>query len=446
MADLQAFRGIRYDLSRVGDLRAVTAPPYDVIDPAMQGELYAQHPHNIVRLILHREDDCRPDEDVYTAAARTFRAWQRDGILKQDSQNAVYVYHQKFEYEGQSWCRRGFIGRIRIEPFGEGRIYPHEETHAHARNDRIRLTEACQANLSQIFSVYPDEENQVQETLEAALSDHTPWTATDPLGVEHQLWTVTDPAAISQAASLLGQKPLYIADGHHRYETATEICRRQLAASDLPADHPVRYVSMMCVSMDDPGLIVLPTHRLFRGMPSRTSAQLIQQLGTTFDCRPAGQSPATARQLWEQLEVEGDQDLMAFYCRADDTWVLARATAEGHALMKEHLPEKSDAWRSLGVALLHGLVVDRLLGAPSAAPRYSRDLDELIHALKEGDETGRDATGQMASGEPFELAALVMPAGLDQIRAVSEAGERMPAKSTFFYPKLLSGLVINPLS
>ena len=445
MADIQAFRGLRYDLGRVGALSDVTAPPYDVIDEELQTQLYERHEHNIVRIILNRGDDLRTSEDIYQRAHRYLKTWTKDGVLKRDSLASVYLYHQTYTYQGVSYCRRGFISRVRIEPFGEGNIYPHEETHSAAREDRIRLTRACNANLSQIFSVYSDPENQVQAVLETAIGDRTPLTVIDDQQVKHELWLVNDPAAISEASRLMGDKALYVADGHHRYETATSIRDEFIKNSSVPDDHPVNYVSMMCVSMDDPGMIVLPTHRLFRGLDPISSSELISRLENCFDCETGPQGPAAANEVWELLELEDSQGTLAFYCQSDATWVYARINVTGHSRLASLQPRQCDEWRDLGVAILHELVMKELFGADSMAPKYVRDTALFVKALETGDDTGRDLTGQAGTGEPFELGCLVMPATLDHIQAVSFYGQRMPAKSTYFYPKLLTGLVINPL-
>jgi hypothetical protein len=306
------------------------------------------------------------------------------------------------------------------------------------------------------------------------------------LGVVHRIWPVTDVATITAVTAAMGNRPMYIADGHHRYETAIAL-RDQLAAelaqrgNSLPPEHPANFVLMMCVSMSDPGMMVLATHRLFRGLPPISSTELRERLGSCFSCEPAGSGADRARSLWEEVEVEGEQSTFGFYTAADDRWTMARLTDAGRRRMAEVAGDHSPEWQSLGVSILHRLVIDTLLlskqqGAGSRepmtndefrmsndessnssfvirhssfpelpAPKYVRDIDELVRSLNEGDATGRDATGQAGTGGRFELAALVMPATVEHIRTISGHGERMPAKSTYFYPKLLSGLVINPL-
>jgi hypothetical protein len=271
----------------------------------------------------------------------------------------------------------------------------------------------------------------------------------------------------------MAERPVYIADGHHRYETALalrdEFARQspltnpahQGEGTRIPgaiaSGHPANFVLMTLVSMSDPGMIVLPTHRLFRGLPPMTAGQLRERLGDAFRCEAAGEGAERARGLWEDMEIEAEQGTLSLYTAADDAWTIARLTDVGRAQLAQLAPEHSPDWRSLGVSILHRLVIDtRLTGdirhssfdirhSPLPAPKYVRDIDEFVRSLQAGDAAGRDATGQAGTGGRFELATLVMPATVEHIRAISSHGERMPAKSTYFYPKLLSGLVINPL-
>lgn len=446
MATIEAFHGLRYDLGHVGALSDVIAPPYDVIDADMQKELYEKHPANVVRLILNRPEPGDEELSRYLRAARFLKNWQREGVLQTDSQASIYVYHQVFTENGVRYTRGGFMCRTRLERFGEGNIYPHEQTHSAAKADRLRLLNACKANLSQIFGLYPDEANETRELLDQAVAGVAPLEATDHLRVIHRVWPINDVQTVTKLAGLMGPKPIFIADGHHRYETACNY-RDQLACQqELPPDHPANYVLMMCVSMSDPGMIVLPTHRLFRGLPALSSDELVAKIGNYFETRIAGEGSDLAEMLWSEIEVDDDQGKIALYTGQDDRWVLAAINDTGRARMRELAADQSDDWRGLGVSVLHRLVMEDCLQATDLPkPMYVHSIAEVISGLDEGDTTGRDATGQMGQGGRFPLAALVMPATLDHVRDISEHGERMPAKSTYFYPKLLSGLVINPV-
>lgn len=452
MPHIAAFPGIRYDLGHVGSLSDVIAPPYDVIDEALQNQLYERSEYNCIRLILGRDEPGDDDHNNrYSRAARYLKQWLRDGVLFADSQPAIYVYHQVFEEAGRQFTRRGFMCRTRLERFGEGNIHPHEETHSGAKADRLKLWQHCRANMSQIFGLYPDDQNVAQEILERAIAAETPLEATDHLGVVHRLWPVTNVAVISDVIAAMAERPVYIADGHHRYETACNYRDRlaeKLAQNNQQLDeqHPANFVLMMCVSMSDPGMIVLPTHRLFRGLPPMTAPQLVERLGDCFETEPTGTGPERAPDLWQEIELEDEQGTLALYTAEDQQWTLVRLTAAGQKKMAQVATDRCEAWQQLGVSILHRLIVETLLDAPNLpAPKYVRAIEEVVEGLQQGDSVGRDHTGQEASGGRFELAALVMPATVEHIRVLSNAGERMPAKSTYFYPKLLSGLLFNPL-
>lgn len=435
-------------MGHVGSLSDVIAPPYDVIDPELQDALYKRHPANVIRLELNREEPGDDDHNNrYSRAARFLKNWTREGLLQLDPDPALYVYHQSFQYAGREYQRRGFMCRVRLERFGEGKIYPHEETHSGPKQDRLLLTRACKTNLSQIFGIYPDPENRAQELLEAATVGSTPLQATDHLGVVHRLWVVRDVNVISAVSAVMDAKPMYIADGHHRYETACNY-RDELAASstDFSPAHPANFVLTMCVSMNDPGMIVLPTHRLFRGIEPLTSEELSQRLGEHFSTQRAGENPENGKPLWTQIESSANQGSIGFYTAKDQRWTLATINERGRAMLSELAEEHSADWCSLGVSILHRLAMDELLGLRDLPkPMYVHSAEELVQALKSGDTVGRDATGQIGQGGAFQLAALVMPATVEHVQSISQHQERMPAKSTYFYPKLLSGLVFNPL-
>lgn len=432
MPEIQAFRGLRYDLGHVGELSGVVAPPYDVISPQDQERLYKRHPANVVRLILNRPEPGDDDQDnPYTRAARYLKNWQEEGVLKRDGVAALYVYHQEFESGGQRFNRRGVMARVRLERFGEGTIYPHEETMAGPKADRLMLTRACRANLSQVFGLYPDPQSETQAILETAIAGKTPLEATDDLGVVHRLWPVTDVDVIAAVQGAIGSKPVFIADGHHRYETACNYRDELAAGGSLAPAHPANFVLMMLVGMSDPGMIVLPTHRLFRGLPSLDSKELAQKLGDCFTTRVAGEGSDLGEAVWREIEQGDRQETIGLFTAADERWTVATLTDAGRARMAEVAAEHSEPWRGLGVAILHRLVVETLLGQKDLPkPTYVHQVSEVVAELDSGD---------------YPLAALVMPATLEHIRQISETHERMPAKSTYFYPKLLSGLVINPL-
>jgi uncharacterized protein (DUF1015 family) len=434
MADIRAFRAFRYDLGRAGALADVVAPPYDVIDPPLQRALYERNPYNVIRLILneHKPGDSEAD-NRYTRAAGFLRDWRQQGILTQDSARAVYVYHQDFEVEGRRHTRRGFLARVRLEPFGQGKIFPHEETMPGPKADRLRLMQATHMNLSPVFGLYPDPDNVVQDKLDAAVRRALPLQATDHLGVVSKLWPVTDQAVVSDVTGLMGPRPVFIADGHHRYETALRYLEERRAAGEVrDAEAAPNFVLMMLVGMSDPGLLILPTHRLVSGLPELSADRLRAALLDHFDVKQAGSGAAGARAAWELIEADGGQSVLGFGTVADGIWRTARFRAP--RVMAELATQHSLAWQSLAVSVLHVLVLDKLLtegigGRPKC--RYVHLLSEVLDA---------------ARARECQLAVLVPPASMGHVEQVAGNLEKMPPKSTYFYPKLLSGLVFNPLT
>lgn len=433
MPEVRAFRGIRYNLGRVGSLSDVVSPPYDVIDPQLQDELYRKHPYNIVRLELNRIEPGKDDEvdNRYTRSARLLRQWQAEGILFTEADPAIYVYHQQFQYHGATRLRRGFLARMRISPFGEGLVFPHEETFPAPKFDRLMLTVVCKANLSPVFGLYPDPTGEVQQVLEQAIAGATPLEAVDHQGVVHRMWPVADGALEAALNAAIGPKPVFIADGHHRYETACEYRRDVYESGFLSKQHPANYVLMMLIALEDPGLVILPTHRLFSGVPLLDSRQLAQKLAQYFALQSAGAGHQRAREAWEEMEIHSDQGTIALFTAADQMWTLARLTDAGRQRMAELTPDRSLQWRSLGVAVLHRLIIEDLLQCSQLpTPQYVHTTEDLIAQLQQG---------------KYQLAAMVNPATTEHLRQISFGGERLPPKSTYFFPKLLTGLVINPL-
>jgi uncharacterized protein (DUF1015 family) len=433
MADIHAFRAYRYDLGRVGALSDVVAPPYDVIDPALQQVLYDRSPYNVVRLILNREEPTDTEADNrYTRAARFLREWQADDVLVQDSARALYAYHQDFEVEGRRHTRKGFLARVRLEPFGTGRIYPHEETLAGPKADRLRLFHATGMNLSPVFGLYPDPEGAVTAQLDAATRRALPLEATDHLGVVSRLWPVTDQHAVSAVTGLLGPRPVFIADGHHRYETGLRYLQDRRQAGEVRDDEaPANFILMMLVGMSDPGLLILPTHRLVSGLPGLTADRLAGVLAPHFRVEKVGQGEPGARDAWELIEADGGQDLLGFGTVADGVWQTARL--HDREIMARLAADHSPAWRGLAVSVLHLLVLDHLLAQALGTKGPCR----YVHLLREVTEA--------TAAKECQLAALVPPATMGHVEQIAGNLEKMPPKSTYFYPKLLSGLVFNPL-
>jgi uncharacterized protein (DUF1015 family) len=432
MADIRAFRGFRYDLGHVGALSDVVAPPYDVIDTALQQKLYDTSPYNAIRLELTR-DEPGDDENTnkYTRAGGTLREWLAANVLRQDTARALYVYEQEYTVEGQTFTRRGFFARVRLEPFGSGRIYPHEQTLSGPKEDRLKLYRATGFNLSPIFGLYPDSEGEVFAPLEALTRTSPPVVARDHLGVTNRLWVVTDSAAISKVIGAMGPKPVYIADGHHRYETGLKYLEERKAANEVPDDEAApNFCLMQLVGMSDPGLLILPTHRLVSGLSDHpTAAKLEAVLAGHFDI--VARTGTDANAAWEHVQMDGSQSTLGFGTVADGQWFVAKL--RDPAVMADLAPDHSAEWRGLGVSILRELVLERLLrekvgGTP---------LCKYVHLMSE-------VTDSVAKKE-CQVACLVPPATMRHVEEIAGHGEKMPPKSTYFYPKLLTGMVFNSL-
>jgi uncharacterized protein (DUF1015 family) len=432
MADIRPFRAWRYDLGHVGPLADVVAPPYDVIGPDLQQRLYDRSPNNVVRVDFGKGEPADNDDtNRYTRAAGLLRDWVRTGVLKQDTARSLYVCHQEYEVEGTRHVRKGFFARVRLEPFGRG-VYAHEETMSGPKEDRLKLMRATGMNLSPIFSVFPDQAGEAQSILDAVVRRAPPLEATDHLGTVSRLWPISDQQTLTTITGLLGPKPVFIADGHHRYETALRYLEERRAAGEVTDDEaPANFTLMLLVGMSDPGLLIQPTHRLVSGISALDTAKLRQLLDGFFAVETVGSGDAAARECWEQIESDGSQSVLGFGTAVDGAWHIARLTnrAAMDALAANHSPD----WRGLSVSVLHVLVLDKLLRERIGGdPRC-----QYVHLFREAEEA-------VVAGR-CHLAALVPPATMDDVERISGRNEKMPAKSTYFYPKLLTGLVLNSL-
>ena len=431
MADVRSFRGLRYDMAKVGALSDVIAPPYDVIDAKLQDELYGKSPYNIIRLELNKEEPGDAGgNNRYTRAAEYFKSWRRDGILEEEKHPSLYLYHQTYRTEAGEFTRKGFFARVKLERFGEGKIYPHEQTLSGPKADRLALFHAVKANLSPIFGLYPDAAGEVLASLEAGVLDKTPLEAVDHLGVVNRLWVVDDSRTHSIVQGLMGPRPIFIADGHHRYETGLNLRDELAAAGMLEGDEdPANFCMMALVGMSDPGLLIMPTHRLVSGLKGLDSSQLVSRLEPEFEITKHGKGEQGCRAAWEAIELADDQHTLGFGTLADDEWISASLLSDEamDAIASGHSPE----WRSLGVSILRELVVNKLL-ADLGSPKF-----DYVHQISE--------VLEFRARGAFDLAALVPAATMEHVEQIASNHETMPPKSTYFYPKLVSGLVVNPL-
>lgn len=433
MVDIAPFRAIRYQESKVGDLSKVIAPPYDVIGPEQQDQLYAQHPQNIVRVDLMKKEPGDGELTPYERAAQVFGEWLNAGILFVDDQPAFYVLAQTFKGpDGVERTRTGFFGRARLTPFGEGPIMPHERTLKGPKIDRLRLYRATRTNLSPIFGMFQDPDREVLGVLEQATQAVTPQVAMMG-GVTNRLWRITDPAVLEKVQASLRSKKLYIADGHHRYETglAYRDERRQTKAG-AAGDPGYESILMFSAAVEDPGMVVFPTHRLVHGLPGYDGEAFRAGLARFFTLSPAPSEVGLAMRALNEAGHDGNAFLMVGRTGA---WVL-KLRADAPLEEVEVLP-KHPAVRRLDVTVLHAIILEHLLGISKEAQatqqnlRYSKDNQEAFHSPQ--------------ADSSVQVAFLMNSTKVDEVIEVADAGEIMPQKSTFFYPKIPSGLVLYPL-
>jgi len=461
MARIFPFRALRYNPDRVR-LSDVVTQPYDKITPEMQARYYAASPFNLVRVILVRAEASDTDADnVYTRAARDFAAWRHDGILTPDPEPAIYAYTQRFASPqgamsnkiNESFIeRRGFIALGQIESYDKGVVFRHEQTLSGPRADRLNLLRATRAHFGQLFMVYSDPERRLEALLEAARPPEmeTPEVQIkDEYGVEHRVRRIADPAVIEQVQQAMADKKLIIADGHHRYETALAYRdeQREQSLQSIAADMPggamgtgsfiwkpewtaAERVMMTFIPMESPGLVILPTHRLVFGLAGFDSGDLIRRAREFFSCEqiPGGDAEACAKRL---AEVRGRETALVA-ATGNGTWLL-RLLPERAAPLLEELPADK---RQLDVAVLHRVLLQHVLGLSEDDIRRQKHVRYLRAA--------GEAIQQVNSGEA-NVAFLINPVTMEQVRDIAFAGGVLPQKSTDFYPKLLSGLTIYAL-
>ncbi len=457
MADVRPLRALHYDLSVVGALGDVVAPPYDVIDAAQRAALIARSPFNVVAVDLPRaptagkggadgqESVSSELADPYRAAGELFESWRLQGAVVRDSQPAIWAHTQQYTGpDGVAQTRRGFFCRVRVEEYGAGRVRPHERTHPGPKKDRLRLTRATRANMSPIFSLYSDPAGAAWRALEPVTAQ-APWgEATDAEGTVHRLWRVADEAVIAAVQAAARDSELLIADGHHRYETA------RAYAEEVGGEGDHRYVLMCLVALEDPGLTVFPTHRLVKGLDAARREALADALRRDFELTevPLDQlaptpaemplrqlSPTPAEPLGQLAPTPGEDLLQLGYIDSHTQRPL-RLTLKDQAIADAALPGFSEAYRRLDTGVLEALLLKGALGLSDEDISHLHDF-RYARERRRGDRAG-------ASGE-YDVAFLMRPTPVAQVRDVAAAGENMPPKSTFFFPKLLTGLLFNPL-
>ncbi len=418
MATIRPFNAMMYKIDKNEELTKLCCPPYDIIPPQQQEKLYMEAPHNAIHLELPPGEGAQR----YANAAAYLEKWLAEGVLTDVGEDAFYLYEEDFSIGGKKMYLRGLIARVKLEEFEKGIVLPHEETLSKAKQDRFDLMVATGCNFSQVYSMYIDQEHTISPAINAISDRECNREFTDDQGVTHRLWIESDPAVCQLLCNAFMDKKLFIADGHHRYETAIRY-RNWLREKNGSAGN-AEYVMMMLVDIDQHGLVVFPTHRMLMNLENYQPEEVLSALSQTFTITEIEKT-----QIPSAL-AGGTETRFVFYTQGK-VWLLTLADED---VMYRYAPHKSAAYRSLDVAVLHQVILGPVFGigetqmAAGTNLRYTRDAQEAIACVDSGEAQG---------------AFLINPTRVRQIKDVALAGEKMPQKSTYFYPKLITGLVFN---
>ncbi len=445
MTTILPFKGIRYNPEKIKDISKVITPPYDVISEKERDDYYQFHPDNIIRLILSKDlPGDNQSNNKYTRSAEFFDTWRKEGILKEETEPAIYIYAQEFTLSGKKYIRRGFISLVKLEDFQTGEIYPHEHTLAKPKEDRMNLMKACNANLSQVFTFFEDEDSKISNLLHE-VSEGGPGTGitpdidfTDIYGVKNSLWVIKDNKFIEELILQMKNKALFIADGHHRYETALfyrDFIKDREKAQSGNGDSPSDYIMMMCVSMEDPGLQILPTHRLARNVKDLDPEKIKKSLSEVFDINDMGHDCSTETLMLE-LGKDAHKHKFAMYIDEGDKkfYIL---TLRDEKLLEQILTDEYSEWKFIDTGILHGVIFDRVLGiqakniSKSESVKYIQGVEDSVASVNKGE---------------YQIAFFLNATKIGQIRDIAIKRHKMPPKATYFYPKLMTGIVLRHIS
>ncbi|RQD78085.1 MAG: DUF1015 domain-containing protein [Candidatus Syntrophonatronum acetioxidans] len=433
MAEIIPFRGVRYNLSRISNLSQVITPPYDVIDKNKQKYYYEKSPYNIIRLeygqIFPQDDE---NNNVYTRAASEFNGWLEQEILFREEQPALYLYEMDFQTGGEQYTRSGIFACVKVEDFDKKVILPHEETLSKPKEDRLNLLRTCKANFSPIFGLFSDREFVVEETFKK-MTENPVINFQDEERINHRLWALREGPEVNSIIDLLKNKQIFIADGHHRYETALEFSK------EMAHQKGYNYVLMGLVNLYNPGLVVLPTHRLVKNLVNFDLKSFLEKVSTYFYLEEFPFQENNKDEAFEKMQKSlqriGEKGEHAFglYGGTSSFYLL---TLKDKKIMDQFNLDYSSNWKSLDVSILQVAVMENILDIRSTQRKnesnltYKRDEKEALEEVDQGF---------------HQLAFFLNPTRVEEIITVAGGGERMPQKSTFFYPKLVTGLVINLL-
>lgn len=425
MAEIKGYKGLRFNCEKAGKIEELVCPPYDIISDQQREEYIKTNPHNIIRLELPKGDD------KYNKAAEILKDWLEKGILVKEDKPAIYIYEEEFTAYGERKAIKGIICRVKLEEFSKGIILPHEFTLSKAKEDRLSLMKATNCNFSQIYSLYMDGGKNTLGKIDSLSKSEPDIQLQDNDNVTHRMWIIKDEKAIADICSDFTDRKLYIADGHHRYETALNY-RNYLREQGLAKEGDAcDYQMMMLVDMEHPGLVVFPTHRLVRNLDSFNAERVIDGCKKYFDVTEHSDINTIESTLME-LYNQGKK-AYAFYCGGSSYKLLVLKDTN---IIKKLLPNASTATQQLDVTILHTLILEKIFGidAENMAKQinltYTKIFDEAISSVQQGNS---------------QCAFILNPTRVSEIREVASNGEKMPQKSTYFYPKMITGLVMNQL-
>lgn len=440
MIKLMPFRGVRYNLGKIDDIANVVTPPYDVISETQQQEYYDASPYNIIRLELGKEFANDSDSNnKYTRAADEFHSWLDNNIMHQDDEGSLYIYEQQFNIGGTIYTRTGFVGLIELQEFSKGNILPHENTLSKPKADRLNLMRACNANFSQVFGLYDDEDKSISQLIyeyKERVQPNIQFQTEE--GITESLWKLSDAAVIDRIQKTMEAKKLFIADGHHRYETALAYRDEQISQNPNHTGEEIyNYVMMMLVAMNDPGLVVLPTHRCINNIENFNSDDFLNKVSEEFSISSyefkSSNNDERSIEIEDRLTKSGEHSFAYYDGNGTDYYIL-KLRDISH--IDRYLPDRKSSYKELDVTVLHTLILDNILGIGEKELANQENIS-YTHDFKEGFdwvEEGRE-----------QFVFFMNSTTVEQVKNVSLDGEKMPQKSTYFYPKLTTGLVVNKL-
>jgi len=440
MADVLPFQGILYNIDKIKNISDVVTPPYDVISNEEQDAFYRRHPNNFIRLDKNKPTDTDNDADnTHTRAAAFFENWRKDGILIQDPDPAFYLTAIEFEVNGQVLSRYGLIGRVKIEPFEKGVVLPHEKTFSKVKTERLALIKAAHANFSQIFSIFSDEKSILEWLKNAVQSMPTVFDFTDDAGHRHRLWRIANPDMLQKVSNAFKEKKLFIADGHHRYETALNYKKWLMETGvDVSENHPASYAMMYLSAIQDPGLIILPTHRLVTRVPESRRVEFLKTSASYFDLEHIAFDPAdpvkTQHQFRHAMAAAGEHKIGVFMKNRPEFTILHLRPGMMDLAFGIEIDELH---KELDVTILTRLVFGKLLGFTDAMLDDETVINFTSQDIK--------AITAITTGT-HDMAFMLNPTTNRQVRDIAEKGLIMPRKSTYYFPKAISGLVMRSLT